>query len=175
LRRLYTQHFFKHETRGRHDEGINTLEGLGYRNAYRHWFSLLEIAVEEGAQKKDGTFKINERKLAQELRIKLKKVPEIMEIYQQHLSFVCHRSCTRVPHVCSTYRARVQHVWIITISNLLARTENRGKKGIYKDKRREDIFNVKKEEEEKKQDELSIDKIYKTEKTEKLKKEEIGC
>ena len=175
MTRLNTQPYFKHETRGRHDEGINTLESLGYRDAYRHWFSLLEIAVEEGAQKKGGTFKIHERKLAQELRVKPKKVPEIMEIYQQHLSLVCRRSVIHPPHICHTSATHSSHVWTITISNLLSRTENRGKKGIYKRREEKRFFNLKKEEEKRKQDELSIDKIYKTEKTGKLKKEEIGC
>jgi len=113
--------------------------------------------------------------LAQELRVKPKKVPEIMEIYQQHLSLVCRRSVIHPPHIRHTSATHTQHIWTITISNLLARTENRGKKGIYKIREEKRFLNVKKEEEEKKQDELSIDKIYKIEKTEKTKKEEMGC
>jgi len=160
-KKLNTQPYFKHETRGRWDEGINTLEGLGYRDAYRHWFSLLEIAVEENAHKSDGKFKINERTLAKELRVKPKKLEKLLTTYALHLALVCHRKCVEVPHICHTCTTHKQYVWIITISNLLSRTENRGKKGIYKRREEKSVLKPFNEEEEIKADKIGIDNIYK--------------
>jgi len=108
---------FHHPALMRNDYTVRQLENLGYKDAYRIWMTLLELAVENGIDAHNFETMIDRATLAIELRFPIEQVPRLMETIRKN-----SRLKYRFP--IDNKNRLYDHIYILNFQDVIGASEN---------------------------------------------------